>query len=145
MSWGIKITILYCSFVAMILTLVFLTVNQKPELVADDYYEQELRYQEKLDRMNRANQLPVQPAWQVGAGQVTLTFPAVFRGQEITGEVYFFCPSAANMDKKIPLSPDSAGTMILPTTGMKPGLYKMEISWNVNTVDYYNESIIQLR
>lgn len=144
MSWGIKITILYCSFVAMILTMVFLTIPQKPELVADNYYEQELRYQDRIDRMNRTRQLPEQPQWQVGNGQVALSFPETLRKQNISGEVYFFCPSAASMDKKVPIQLDSTGSMLMTTSNMKPGLYKMEISWKANDADYFNESVIQL-
>jgi nitrogen fixation protein FixH len=127
MSWGIKITILYCSFVAMILTMVILTIPQKPDLVAENYYELELQYQEKLDRMNR-----------------TRLLPESLRNQNISGEVYFFCPSAAAMDKKVPIQLDSAGSMLLTTANMKPGLYKMEISWKANNADYFNESVIQL-
>ena len=46
MSWGIKITILYLGFVALILTLVFTCFGHKSELEYKDYYVRELKFQE---------------------------------------------------------------------------------------------------
>ena len=42
MNWGWKITILYIFFAAGILTLVFLSIGQKIDLVDKNYYEKEL-------------------------------------------------------------------------------------------------------
>ena len=42
MNFGVKITVLYLSFVALILTLVFMSFSQKVELVSKDYYAQEI-------------------------------------------------------------------------------------------------------
>jgi len=41
MNWGLKITLLYVGFVAMILTLVFKASGEKVDLVTKDYYAQE--------------------------------------------------------------------------------------------------------
>ncbi len=52
MNFGSKITVLYLSFVGLILTLVFMCFGQKVELVSKDYYAQELKFQDKIDAIN---------------------------------------------------------------------------------------------
>ena len=145
MSWGIKITILYCGFVVLILSLVGLTMRENNDLVAADYYQQELRYQDKIDRMNRTHELPAQPEWQISTGKISFVFPTVFNGNEINGAVYLQRPSDAKLDKRIPLTIDDAGHAQIITSTMKPGIYKMEMSWSAGGQEYYNESVIQLK
>jgi hypothetical protein len=57
MSWGIKITLLYLAFVALILTLVFTCFGHKTELEYKDYYARELRFQDQIDAATNAANL----------------------------------------------------------------------------------------
>ena len=52
MSWGTKIAFLYLSFATMIGVMVYKSVTQSVDLVAPNYYEQELKYQDKIDGIN---------------------------------------------------------------------------------------------
>ena len=45
MNWGYKIMLAYVVFIAGILFLVFKSSSQKVELVTENYYEQELKFQ----------------------------------------------------------------------------------------------------
>ena len=49
MNWGYKILMVYVIFIAGILLLVFKSSSQNQDLVTEDYYEQELKYQQKID------------------------------------------------------------------------------------------------
>ena len=44
MSWGYKIMFLYLGFVAMILTLVVMSMQQDIHLVSENYYEKEQNF-----------------------------------------------------------------------------------------------------
>ncbi|MCB9190933.1 MAG: FixH family protein [Flavobacteriales bacterium] len=55
MGWGTRITLFYGSFVAFMLFMVVMAVQQDFDLVADNYYEQEIAYQDRIDQMNNAN------------------------------------------------------------------------------------------
>ncbi len=142
-SWGIKITILYTGFVLLILTLVSMAMNQKVDLVAKDYYEQEINYQDKINKGNRTNALKEALTWEVQQGALVLKFPEQFAGQKIAGSIYFFRPSDAALDKTIPLSAETL-LQSIPTNELKKGLYKIQINWVVNTEEYYNEGIIKI-
>ena len=52
-NWGTKIVILYSSFVIMMLGMVFFAVNQEFHLVTDNYYEEELLFQEQINQKRR--------------------------------------------------------------------------------------------
>jgi hypothetical protein len=143
-SWGIKITVLYIGFVMLILCMVSMAVHQKVELVSTDYYAQELKYQDKINKVNHTHELKEQLIWNVKTGTLTLKFPEQFKSQKITGSVYFFRPSDAAMDKTIPIPTDTSSIKNIVTDQLKKGLYKIEVSWEVNKEKYYNEGIIQI-
>lgn len=142
-NWGVKITLLYLSFVGLIIVMVSMAMHQKIDLVSKDYYEQELNYQEKINKSNRANALKEPLTWEVKQGSLLLKFPEQFQGQKISGTIYFFRPSDATMDKTLPLSADSL-LLDISTAQLKKGLYKMQINWSAGKEEYYNEGIIQL-
>jgi hypothetical protein len=144
MSWGVKITVLYVGFVILIMSMVYMAMQQKVELVSTDYYEQELKFQDKINKTNRANSLKESLSWEVQQGRLVLKFPEQFNRQKINGSIYFFRPSDAAMDKIIPVTTDTSVVLNIPTNQLKKGVYKMQISWEVNKEEYYNEGIIKI-
>lgn len=143
LSWGIKIALLYSGFVVLIVSMVTLAMRQKVDLVSKDYYEQELKFQNKIDMSNRTQALKEPLTWQVKQGALQFNFPSEFKGQKINGEVLFFRPSDASMDKTLSLNTDSVN-YDLNTSTLSKGLYKMQVNWKVNNTEYYNEGIIQI-
>jgi hypothetical protein len=142
-SWGIKITMLYVGFVILILIMVSMAMNQKIDLVSKDYYEQELNYQEKIDKTNRSHALSQQLSWQVLEHALLLKFPKQFKGRIIKGKIYFFRPSDERMDTTLDfLSADSSMDLNINTSQLKKGLYKMQVDWEVDKEKYYNEAIL---
>ncbi len=144
MNWGLKITLLYVSFVLLILGMVGLAMHEKMDLVANDYYEQELNYQNKINTVNHTRALGESLTWEVKKNTLELTFPEQFKEKKISGNVYFFRPSDATMDKTIAIPTDTARIQNISTSQLKKGVYKMQISWEVNKEKYYNEGIVQI-
>lgn len=144
MSWGYRMAVLYGGFVILIVSMVSLTMREKIDLVSKDYYEQELKYQGKIDKMNRTHLLKEQLTWEVKQGVLILKFPEQFKYQKISGNIYFFRPSDSELDKTIPIPIDEKGMQSISTKQLKKGLYKMQVSWMVNKEEYYNEGIIQI-
>ena len=144
LSWGIKIAVLYAGFVVLIVTMVSLTMREKVDLVAKDYYAQELSYQDKINKVKRANALEQPLTWQVQPAALILKFPEQFKSSEIAGSVYFFRPSDASMDTTAYVSVDTAGVQVIPTAKLNKGVYKMQVNWEANKQTYYNEGIIRI-
>lgn len=145
LSWGTRIFLLYTGFVLMIAFFVVRAMNQKVDLVAPDYYAQEISYQDKLDRMNRANALPRQLTWIVQDGSVKIVFPAEFRDKAITGEVLFFRPSDNARDVKIAIAANAEGEQVVGADQLSSGQYRMQVDWKADGVTYFNEGVVVIK
>lgn len=144
LNWGAKIAILYSSFVVMMITLVIASTHQKFELVSDDYYKQEISYQEVIDATNNQAALSSPVLLDLTDNFVTLTFPQEFDGQKISGTVQFYSPITADYDKQWPISV-SKNKMFVEKQALSKTAYKVKITYSVDQKSYYQESAINLR
>ncbi len=142
MNWGIKITIVYTGFVILISSLVVISSRNKSELVAKDYYSQELRYQDRIDAIENEKKLETSIDYKLEKDKITLTAPA--NSKTFNGEVLFFRPSDASKDLKIKLHFDETGRQFIDRTMFAKGVYKMCITWHENKKTYYKEQIITM-
>lgn len=140
MNWGYRITLLYVGFVAMIITMVSLTMREKVDLVDKNYYQKELEFQSKLDKMNRANALEEKMNWRVSNDAVVFTFPE----GEIGGTILFFRPSDSAKDRKFTIQADETGKQTISKKELASGLYKVEVDWSNSGQTYFNEGMITI-
>lgn len=145
MSWGVKITLLYSGFVLLIVTMVSMSMSQKVDLVSKDYYQQELQFQDRINQMDRTKALSEQLSWQVQNDELVLDFPDQFKGRQTSGKVFFFRPSDAVLDKNIKIQVDTLNTKSISIKNLKKGLYKMQVNWEVENIQYYNEGFIHIK
>ncbi len=141
MNWGTKILIVYVVFISGILVMVFKSSTQKTDLVTTDYYAKELKYQEKIDEMNRVSALSAPVEYVIKDSSLIIQFPKDFAGKKIVGEAILYCPSDENKDIKKSFSvQDEPLQIILPAANR--GLYELHLSWQDEGVTYYFEKKI---
>jgi len=141
MNWGTKILIVYVVFIAGILLMVFKSSIQKTDLVTTDYYAKELKYQEKIDEMNRVSALSAPLEYVIKDNLLIIQFPKDFAGKKLVGEAVLYCPSDENKDIKKSFSvQDESLQMTLPAANS--GLYELHLSWQDGGVTYYFEKKI---
>jgi len=145
MSWGVRITVLYMSFVTLILSLVFITTKNKDELEAKDYYRQELDYQNKIDAIKNANELVTPIGYEVNGKVISLQIPAELRTKDFTGEVYLFRPSDSSRDINLAFKLNENGTADVTDNKLISGVYKMKITLTSNSKKYIREEVINLK
>lgn len=144
MNWGIKITIVYVAFVALIVSMVFISSNHKSELVTKDYYAQELKHQEKIDAVENEKKLQTSIDYKLENDSLIFFFPLENMSTDFSGELFFFRPSDSSKDLKINLSFDKNGKQKISKTMLSKGVYKMCISWNNNNTKFYKEQVITI-
>jgi hypothetical protein len=142
MSWGYRIATLYISFVIMIIALVIMSMKQKVDLVTPDYYKQELQFQDKLDKINRADQLKHPLMWNVNNDRVRFSFPE--DQNNIAGTIYFYRPSDVKQDHVYSIQLKKVEQEI-NTENFLPGIYKIEVDWKNNDTSYFKEGIINIK
>jgi len=144
MSWGIRITILYLSFVALILTLAFTCFGQKTELESKDYYARELKYQGEIDASANANNLAEPIHIGLNGRAVTLDLPAGVLNPDLKGSLNLLRPSDASKDRLFALTPDKDGKQVFEDASFVKGVYRVQLSFTSGGKNYYKEEIIFL-
>jgi hypothetical protein len=144
MNWGTKITLLYCAFVILIVSMVFLAMRQNMDLISKDYYEQELRFQDKINKASNAVAMGEPLTVEVADGHILLKFPKQFQDQKITGTINFQRLSDASLDQAIQININRDGAQSIATDNFKGGNYRLAVNWEVAGVGYYFEKELNL-
>ncbi|GAB4092824.1 FixH family protein [Flaviaesturariibacter terrae] len=140
-SWGHKIAAVYILFVAGILTLVAKASSQHFDLVTEDYYEQELRFQNVINEQKAVSALSEAPRYVATQGTVQLLLPAEFEGKAWKGDLYLYRPSDAKLDIRKEVDGNGrAYVFVLPKA--LQGNYTLKFSWELDGKKYYDEKTI---
>ncbi len=143
MSWGTKITLSFVAFVAVIITLVVISMRQDISLVARDYYVQEIAYQDQIDRIRNneeLGELKTEVVYDRSAGKIVLKAPGA---EALEGTVYFFRPSDATLDKKYSIRIRD-GRQVFAASDFQKGLWRVKVSWQVDEKEFYTEKVLIL-
>lgn len=135
MKWSYGIVIAYVLFITFILSLVYKTFQNDVDLVADDYYAQEIAFQNIIDGQKNYKSLNKSLVLKQTNDSIKITFPHV-SGEKIDGKVLFFRPSNKGWDINSTISNQ---VLSLSKTEYKNGQYIMKATWKVAGVDYYHQ------
>lgn len=143
MNWGLRIILLYTAFVGGMLFLVYKCTQQSVDLVSTDYYAQELKFQDKIDRLNNSEKLDIKLAvvYSPEQSNIQIVFPENSTPNNTTGEIVLFRPDNSKLDFKIPID-ITEGIQNIPTDKLSKGLWRVKSSWSTNDTPYYQEEKI---
>lgn len=121
-------------------------IRNDPELVRPDYYEQEIAYQQQIDRLNRtaAVRSEISVAYENARQQIALRIPAAHLADKLSGTIQFYRPSNAKLDFKLPLAVDASGLQSVPTVKLQAGLWKVRVSWTSGGQEFFHDQSIVL-
>lgn len=142
--WGTRIFLIYGLFVAGVLAMVIYFMNQDVDLITEDYYKDEIKYQERIDKINRTKELSEDISFIFDGRNLKLKYPGAFSPVNIKGNVLFYRPSDLKEDVMLNVKPDTAGLQAIDVSGLKKGMWKVQVDWMVNNTSYYSESIINI-
>jgi hypothetical protein len=137
-NWGKGIVLVYSLFVLGILFLVYQSKQQKLDLVYDDYYAQELMFQNQIDATQRVEDAGEKPSLVRKNGDVFLLIPSS-KGIPVSGSLSAYCASDKSKDQLMRLSQTTTGLWRLPVLGLKSGRYTFKIKWKQLGESYYSE------
>lgn len=145
LNWGSGIALLYSGFVIGILTLVVMSSRQKVDLVTENYYEEELGFQKKIDKIERTRQLKQPLLWGVNQEGIQIRYPEEMRGLGISGKIKLYCPADNGKDTEFSVQPDSTLQQLIPASKLRAGRYQLQIDWQADTATYWNEGVIVIQ
>ncbi len=138
-SWGTGIVIAFIIFVIFSLGTTIYLMNQKVDLVEEDYYKKGIEYQKDIDVQKKSSELSEKVNFNFNGQYLTISFPDNFSDDKISGEILLYRPSDSGLDIKIPLSTDSL-TQIIPVSNLTKGFWRIKLRWQYEGQDYYDES-----
>ena len=146
MNWGYKIFIAFLAFVLFMGVLIYRTFQAKVNLVAPDYYQQELVFQEQIEKIENERALEQSATISHDAVHQSLlvSFPQNLKVK--VAQLSFYRPSDANLDLKVEMQLNSDNYQELSTSQLASGLWKVKLDWqDHDSKSYYKEQNVFLK
>ena len=132
--WPLGIILTFVIFIAGTVGLVVMSCLHGTDLVNANYYDQEIKYQARIDSESRAQQTGAEVSYDPSARHIVISLPAT---KSVTGQIQLYRPSAAGLDKEFKLEPSANGVQTLDAAGLQPGLWKIRVSWNSDGKEFF--------
>jgi nitrogen fixation protein FixH len=140
--WPIAITAWFLVFGGLVFSFTLFALRQKTDLVTSDYYEQEMQYQQQIERLGRTQGVKQQVTveYVAAARQITVRLPK--EHQSAQGTIRLYRPSDATADLRLRLTLDASATQTFDAARLQPGLWKVRVQWSVGGEEYYVDETV---
>lgn len=137
-NWGTGIVLAFIGFISFILYFVIsMTVNKKYEhdLVTENYYAQELEFENDLNKQKNAQSLKEDITWKHSKEGLVINFPSDMDPTKISGKVFLYRPSNKQLDFESAISL-SDHNLLIPDKSLLGGRWNIKVDWEYNGNSY---------
>lgn len=138
MNWGYRIVVAFVLFMAFIISMVVYVSSKGADLVAEDYYMQEVNYQDIIDAKKNSVALNHAVKVQQDAQKVVVFFPKDVP-QNIEGTIHFYHPQHTDKDVVKPITLNEGRNQSINKTHLTKGNYTIKLLWKADNKSYYIE------
>jgi hypothetical protein len=138
------IFVIILSIIGLIVLIIF-SQSLDFGLTREDYYEQDLKYQSQIERIERTINLIEPVDISIMNNILQIKFPDVFDSKEVSGTIQLFRPSDPNLDRTIPLELDTNGIQNSNISALLNGLWIVKMNWVHSGSEYYMEKRIFIK
>lgn len=139
-NWGTGIFLTYSAFVLFMSTLVYMSFQQKIELVTENYYSKGVDFQSQINQQSNVAAMTEKPTVkQLENGNIEVKFPTA--ENNVQGEIAFFRPSDKELDFTVPIQLQTENSQIIAQK-IEQGLWRVKLSWSENDKKFYQESVL---
>mgnify|MGYP001824207422 CR=1 FL=1 len=143
-NWGTGIVLAFIGFISFILYFI-ITMNVdkrfEHELVTEDYYAEELAYQNDIDKLNNANMLEENISYEKTNDGLIIKFPESLDYKNITGKVFLYRPSNKQLDFETAISLSNSN-LLIPDKRLVDGRWNIRIDWQYKGKSYLYKKYI---
>ncbi len=144
--WGHSVVLFMGAFMIFILSFVYKTLfveKYDHQLETKNYYEEELAYQEEVDRINNANLLDENIDIKTSANGLDIEFPNVFFPSKVSGYLKLKKVDDEKQDmKKDIFLKDSV--LNIPISELNKGAYQLKVIWIYDGKSYQKDKKIMM-
>ena len=137
-SWPTGIIIAIMAFVVFILSFVYrvtFMAEYDHHLVSEEYYKDELNYQQEIDKLNNAAILKENITLDKVDNGLLISFPSKFDPSQISGLISFKRLSNNKIDFQVPIKLQ-ASKYLRSDNILVDGRWDVKIEWTVNNTTY---------
>lgn len=137
MNWFHYILITLALFISLMVYFAVRSTQTKLDLVSVNYYEEELKFQDKINKINNTQLWDdsIKTVLQEN-NKLLISFPSNMKVS--SGSMRMYCPQDKSKDKAIDLVLDTNNTMLLDVNDCR-GFYRIEIDWENDGKQYLTQ------
>jgi hypothetical protein len=137
MNWGKSIVLVFIVFAGFIGTMVVQMSREHIDLVRDDYYQDEIAYQQHIDRV--ANARRFDPATYINYRSASRQIEVMMPDSLKEGTLKLYRPADSQQDDQQVLSPGMPALIAVSMKNKPGGLWRAQLSWSDGKREYYTE------
>jgi nitrogen fixation protein FixH len=142
-NWGHGIATFFVIFVAIMLSVLFYSRTKTEDLVTENYYDEELKYQDRIDEIHQAaalGELLIEK--QDGALKIALPDTLLQKGMA-KGRAHLYRPSDARLDLIAEFNPSDSGKVSFPLDKIAGGMFTLKVyATATDSTKYYWEKAL---
>ena len=142
LHWGSGLVVAFLVFAAGVLTMVVISMSREVDLVAEDYYQQELKHEEQISSSKRSRALGDSLRCELSGDEVLLSLPSQFHPDSTTGSLTFYRPANRKLDFVVPLILAARNRQAVQVGNLEKGLWRVKVRWKYRDEHYYREEAI---
>lgn len=139
MNWGNKLMLVFVAFGGFMSFMVYRCMQAPVNLVAKEYYRDELAYQQVINGKAAANGLAGKVNVLQQGDSVLVQLPAAMQARSVNGSVLFYCAADSRRDRRFDLAINNDALWSLSKDSLLPGRYVVKVSWEAGAKHYYAE------
>jgi len=143
-SWGAGVVAAFAVFVCLVLVMVAVSMTREVDLVTEGYYDHAIDYGVRITTLQRTAQLNNRLQVNLGEHVLMVRFPEDMPTVELSGTITLYRPSNLLRDFTVPVSVDSTLSQRISTSQLDRGLWRVQVSWRADGIDYYSEQQVML-
>jgi len=140
--WPYGIIVFFGLLFCGMATIVTIAATHCESMVSENYYEQELKFQDQIDAAARAQKSGASIVADAAGGNIVITVPTAQLAQKFSGTIELYRPSEPKLDQAMPLTPRADGTQTLEGSKLTGGLWLVRVRWNAVGQNYFLEQKI---
>ncbi len=136
-SWGHGVVLALFAFIVFILSMMFLFPNgqKNSEMVTDNYYEEELKYQDVIDA-KKEQMTCRKTVYSQNTNGIKITFPKEYNNSNTTVKFVLNRTDDQNLDIKKSVQLDAQQSFTIPAQVLKMGNYTLRLNWTKDKTEY---------
>nr|MBI1229578.1 nitrogen fixation protein FixH [Cytophagales bacterium] len=141
MNWGNGIVVVFVVFAAIMISMVTICMKKDDlHLVTQNYYQEEIKYQEHIEKVSNASTLAYQALrFDREQNSVSIKLP-----KGANAELHLFRPSDARLDQKLKVNIADENATVVDLSKLKSGYWKLKLTWTSEGKSYYQEQKITI-